>query len=167
MNKELWKKDDIIEGLNKKYGSENVCIVSTEGYDLTTNTYPIGEHNADRMRWAEDTVRQLYGTEISEIEENTHQFAYIKFACDKIGNIYGIVGAKSSFNKNWPSDVLFYDKAGEYKRGSRKKVTEYMNKNDLDWYKKEILIVKNKDKLDEKEARAHEKEIQEMFNLFN
>ena len=124
--------------------------------------------NADRKKWAEVTVRQLYGKEISEIKKETaHQFGYIKFAYDKIGNIYGIVGAKSSFNECWPSDVQFYDKDGEYKKGGRKDVTEYMNKNDLDWYEKDILIIKNNDKLDKEEAFAHEDEIKEMFNLFN
>lgn len=41
MNKKMYTKKQIVEKLNEKYGNNNVCIVSTEGYDLTT--YPTWE----------------------------------------------------------------------------------------------------------------------------
>lgn len=92
MDKKLYTKEHILEKLNEIYGSNNVCIISTEAYDLTT--YP-GNSQKDRCKWANVVVRQLYnGKDRNEIEKKSrnlstgeYNFAYVKFAYDGC-NIY-------------------------------------------------------------------------------
>lgn len=169
-DKKLFLKEEIVNQLKEKYNPDNVCIVSTEGYDLTTN--PSGRNSKkDRSEWADSVVCQLYnGTKRSEIikkeprlrSTGEYNFSYIKFACNDAGDIYGIVNGMSSFHKMYPSDVFFYD-LDEYK----KEVSEYMKDNVLEWYTKEILILKNDNVLEHKEAYKHEKEMKELFGLFD
>lgn len=162
MNKKLYTKEQIIEKLKQKYGDNNIYIVSTEGYDLTT--CPNGRNSKrDRSDWADEIVLQLYNKKRSEIERETYHFAYVKFACEEDDNIYGIVSGKSSFHIKNPSDVYFYDLDTEKK----KEAAIYMKENGLRWYTKEILIVKNCNKLNRKEAYNHEREIKELFGLFD
>lgn len=162
MQKKLYTKEQIIEKLIEKYGDDNICIVSTAGCDLTT--CPNGRNSKrDRSNWADKIVFQLYNEKRSEIESETYHFAYVKFACDDDGNIYGIVSGKSSFHIKNPSDVYFYDLDAEKK----KEAAIYMKENGLRWYTKEILIVKNVDKLNQREAYNHEREIKELFGLFD
>lgn len=40
-----------------------------------------------------------------------------------------------------------------------------MKENKLEWHKKEILIIKNKDMLNRNEAYKHEKEVKKLFEL--
>lgn len=169
MNKKLYTKDQIIKKLSKKYGSGNVCIVSTEGYDLTTNCKRRNS-NKDRSKWADTVVAQLYNGMIRSeiIQKNSrvqstgeYNFAYVKFACDDDGNVYGIVSGLSSFHKMYPSDVYFYN----LEKAEKKEAAKRMKENALKWYTKEILIVKNVNELDRKESAKHEKEIKELFGL--
>lgn len=49
-DKKLFLKEEIVNQLKEKYNPDNVCIVSTEGYDLTTN--PSGRNSKkDRSEW--------------------------------------------------------------------------------------------------------------------
>lgn len=168
MNKELYTKEQIIKELRKKYGSDNVCMVCTENYDLTTN-YKGRNSKKDRSVWADTVVALLYNGMIrSEIikkeprvqSSGEYNFAYVKFACDD-GNVYGIVSGLSSFHKMYPSDVYFYN----LEEAEKKEAAKRMKENALKWYTKEILIVKNVNVLDRKESVKHEKEIKELFGL--
>lgn len=170
MGKKLYTKEQIVEELIEEYGKHNVCIVSTEDYDLTT--YPAwGNSKKDRCRWADVVVRKLYnGKDRSEIKKKSrnwstgeYSFAYVKFACGDDCNIYGIVSGLSSFHEQYASDVYFYDIAED--KFKKKEAVKRMKENTLEWYKKEILIIKNNNVLDRKEAYQHEKEIKELFGL--
>lgn len=63
----------------------------------------------------------------------------------------------------YPSDVWFYKFADD----SKKELKKYMNDNTLKWYKDEILILKNDEPLDSKEAYRKEKEMKKLFCLFD
>lgn len=170
MNKKMYTKKQIVEKLNEKYGNNNVCIVSTEGYDLTT--YPTwGNNKKERCMWADVVVRKLYnGKNRIEIKKKSrnwstgeYSFSYVKFACDNDDNIYGIVSGSSSFHEQYASDVYFYDiYQDEFKN---KEAVKRMKEKKLKWYKKEILILKNINVLDRKEASKREKEIKKLFEL--
>ena len=58
-NREKYLREDIINQLKEEFGETNVCVVSTEGYDLTTN--PKGRNSKkDRSNWADYVVKKLY-----------------------------------------------------------------------------------------------------------
>lgn len=172
MNGKLYTKDEIVEKLINEYEEENVCLVSTKGYDLTTN--PGGRNkNESRCEWINiEVADKLYGIKDRSqiikkvprrLSTGEYNFAYVKFASDKDGNIYGIVSGKTSFHALNPSDVWFYDINMEEKK--TKEASIRMQEKNLRWYEDEILIVKNEDVLSSDEALDHEREIQEMFNL--
>lgn len=172
MSKNLYLKKQIEECLIKKYGKDNVFIVSTEGYDLTTN--PKGRNSKkERSEWADNVVSKLYnGKKRNKIikmnarvrSTGEYNFSYIKFAQNSKEEIYGIVNGKSSFHCMYPSDVWFYEFEDESKKTNLKTC---MENNDLHWYTKEILILKNKDKLNSKEAYDNEKVMHKLFDLYN
>ena len=108
-------------------------------------------------------------------------FSYIKLAEyvgedeDKKGEIYGIVGCKSQINpkSKRPTDLLFYDlnkeivKKKGYKKTAIAAAAEYMTKMKYDWYTTEVIVLKNKNDEDEKEALINESMLQNLFNLFD
>lgn len=171
MKQKLQLKEKITQELEETYGKNSVYLIKTEGFDLTTN--PKGRNNKlSRSDWADGVVQQLF----SNIDRNTirkekprvqssgeFNFSYIKFAIDDSGKIYGVVSGKSSFHKMYPSDVWFYKFADD----SKKELKKYMNDNTLKWYKDEILILKNDEPLDSKEAYRKEKEMKKLFCLFD
>lgn len=155
----------------EKYGADNVFVVSTEEYDLTTNPKQ-GNRQKDRSIWSDNVVSQLYnGTKRSEIikqkpryaSSGEYNFSYIKFAQNCKEEIYGVVNGKSSFHCMYPSDVWFYDLTEDGKEGLKM----CMEDNKLQWYTKEILILKNKNTFDSEEACKNEKIMQKLFNLYD
>lgn len=173
MTRKLFKIDDIVDFLEKKVGNEIVgfCVVVTEGYDLTTN--PKGRNSKkERSSWADVVVKELFEPkERSEIvkkyprKQSTgeYNFSYIKFAADKSGEIFGIVNGKSSFHCMYPSDVWFYS----FDVNNKKELADYFEKHDLRWYTEKIIIVKNRNNFDCKEAYENEKKLRQWFNTFD
>lgn len=154
-----------------KFKAENVQIVSTKGFDLTTN--PCGRNSKkDRSRWANNVVKQIYANidRKNIVKEyprkrssGEYNFSYIKFGINDKGVIYGLVSGKSSFHCMYPSDVWFYEFDGE----SKKELEQCMIKNNLKWYEERILILKNERELDSKEAYDNEKEMKRLFDLYD
>ena len=165
----LYKKDYIIEELKKHFDEKDLILVSTKKYDLTTN--PHGRNSKkDRSNWADKTVSLIFDEERSKIIKSSrnhscgeYNFSYIKFAENDYGEIYGIVHGKSSFHCLYPSDVWFYD----IDNSRKTQLVECFNKYNLEWYTKEILIVKNQNKMDSKEAYINEKKLKVLFNTFD
>lgn len=164
-------KQEIIEKLIEIYGDKRVFVLATKDYDLTTDPTQRNKR-LDRSKWADACVKTLFDGKDRETivkknnknrSEGEYNFSYIKFAVDKKGNIYGIVSGKSSFHKDYPSDVWFYDIAEK----NSKKVAIYMKEHSLKWYKKEIVILKNEDELSYKEAYDNERTLKNEFNLFD
>lgn len=161
-------KDKIIEKLENEFGKERVFVVSTKDYDLTKN--PMNK-NKSRSSWADEVCKTIYNKERKEIIKSSigkskgeYNFSYIKLAIkstEKGNEIIGIVGGKSSFHCNYASDVWFYNN----KRS--KKVLEFMEENNCEWFTESIIIVKNINSLDACEAEKNEKDMKELFHLFD
>ena len=158
----LYSKDEIVEKLQDKYGKERVHIISTEGYNLHPNFKRT--RNTSKTRWADKVVKIITGKERKDLG-CVYNFSYIKFAqsIKDEKKIYGIVGAKSSFHATYPSDVYFYDERCKKK----KTVLNYMKEHKYEWYTKEILILESTCWWNKSKAESDEKEMQNMFNLFN
>lgn len=172
MSDKLYTKEKIVKKLKMIYdsgGDENVFLVSTKDYDLTTNPKKRNE-NKERCDWIDvEVADKLYGIkdrskiikqDPRRLSTGEYNFAYIKFACDNVGNVYGIVSGKSSFYALNPSDVWFYDIDIRNTEAAKR-----MKEQNLTWYDEEILIVKNVDALNSDEAFANEKKIKKLFSL--
>ncbi len=137
-------------------------------FDSSYKTRVLSVKESDRKNWEVFCKRNQM--------ENA-QFSYIKFAKDtKTKKIYGISGCKTN---SVNPDFDFYDI--EKKRNSIS--TEYSSEgdwlsrakapyfleihNELEWYKDEILIIKNLNDGDVFEAYTNEKLLQRIFNLFD
>ena len=156
--------------LKKEFGAERVVLISTDKYDLTTN--PKGRNSKkDRRDWADVVVKTLFkNVERDEIVKESRQlgtgeynFSYIKFAVNSDGEVFGVVNGKSSFHCMYPSDVWFYDLESVQK----KKVKEFFAENDLKWYTEKILVIKNRNVYDYKEAYDNEKRIKKCLYTFD
>ncbi|MGO5020598.1 hypothetical protein ACTQ32_12315 [Roseburia faecis] len=173
MEEKLYTIEEIEKMLKSECGikSENVKIVLTKGYDLTTN--PSGRNSKkDRSHWADNVVEQIYlNTDRSNIvkkyprkrSSGEYNFSYIKFGINDKGVIYGLVSGKSSFHCMYPSDVWFYEFDGK----SKKKLEQCMIQNNLKWYEEKILILKNENVLDSKEAYDNERKMKNWFGLYD
>ena len=162
-NREKYLREDILTQLKEEFGETHVCVVSTEGYDLTTNPK---ERNSkkDRSNWADYVVKNLYGGIIrKDLSAEEYNFSYIKFGIDDKDNIYGLVSGKSKFHWLYPSDVWFY----EFDGITKMELENHMKKNNMRWYEKEIVILKNKDGSSSKEAYENERKMKSMFGLFD
>lgn len=160
------EKSDIIKILVEKYREENVEEVCTKDFVLTSNPK---NQVSSRCCWADEIVRKLYSKERNDIikkgrgnSKGEYSFVYIKLATN--GNeTYGIVSGKSCFHQKYASDVWFYD---EKKKGSHQ-VLEFMKQNGLVWDKNSIIVIKNVNPTDSQEAYKTEKEIKDLFKLFD
>lgn len=170
MREKLVSFKQIVRDATALYGKERVHIVSTDGFDLTTN--PKGRNSKhDRSKWADDVFKELYyGLKRSQVIKTSrrlssgeYSFAYVKFAEDVKGNVYGIVSGKSSFHVMYPSDVWFYDVIDE----DKKTVAKFMRDNNMKWYSKKILIVLNNNPQMHTEAYETEKELKKQYNLYD
>lgn len=155
MKSKLYTKDEIVKKLKKKY-KRNVCIVPTKGYDLTTPP-SFGNENVSRCEWADEVFHKLSPRKNrSEIKpEKPYNFAYVIFATDDAGNVYGLASGSSSFHKEWASNVFFCEKS---------KAVERMKEDALHWDTKEILIIKGST-LTRKKAKKCACKIKELFCL--
>lgn len=168
-NKKLYEIDKIIKTLEHHFNKEDIILVSTDKYDLTTN--PHGRNSKkERSKWADLTVKKLFNEDRAQIIKTSrkhssgeYNFSYIKFAENNFGKIFGVVHGKSSFNCMYPSDVWFYELDGT----SKILLTNLFKKYDLKWYTKAILIIKNIDKNDSAEAYKNEKLLKSLFNTFD
>lgn len=156
--------------LEEKLGADRFVFISTDKYDLTTN--PKGRNSKkDRKEWADVVVKMLFeNKERGEIVKTSrrlgtgeYNFSYIKFAVNKNNEVFGVVHGKSSFHCMYPSDVWFYD----LDDGKKKNVREFFLENGLRWYTEKILIIKNMDVYDYKEAYENEKNIKEWLHTFD
>ena len=170
MLQRLFTLTEIKLKLTEILGQENIVLVSTKGYDLTTNPRHRNK-NRRRSEWADTTVKKIYGIERTQIVKKfarqrstgEYNFSYIKFAIDSKQQIYGVVHGKSSFHVKNPSDIWFYD-FDHVKKEDLKKLFKYQK---LTWYTDEILIIKNNNPLDSKEAYKNEKLIQSLFSTYD
>lgn len=169
INRKIFTIDEIKSVLERKIGTEIEAfyLVSTEGYDLTTN--PKGRNSKkSRSTWADVVVKELFNIERKQIAKvcpkkrstGEYNFSYIKLARDASGSVFGIVHGKSSFHCMYPSDVWFYNFTN-VKKGDLEK---FMNQYGLEWYTKEIIIIKNKNSQDCREAYINEGKLREWFN---
>lgn len=147
MTKELYTRECILTKLKELY-NDRFCIVTTN--DLI-----------NKAKWADRVVKEIYDTNRRKMSEFAYHFSYIKFAQNAKNEVYGIEGGKSQFHWKYPSDVTFYD---VYK--IRKSASKFMIEHELDWYKQDILILKNIDSLNRKEAFDNEANLQNTFQLF-
>ena len=167
-NRELFEKDKIIEVLEAYFGKDRVFVVTTKEYDLTINP---GSRNSvkSRSEWADLVVKQLYNADRGKLDDDdkTIQFSYIKLAQDENSKIYGLVNGKSLFHWKNPSDVWFYDLQDDGSNSNKNKVRSFCDQRGLEWYKDEIILVKNKDNHNSKEAYKNEGILRFLFHLFN
>lgn len=156
--------------LEEKFGIHRFVRISTDKYDLTTN--PKGRNSKkDRCDWADAVVKMLFeNKERGEIKKTSrrlgtgeYNFAYIKFAVNKNNEIFGVVHGKSSFHCMYPSDVWFYDFDDERKN----ELKELFVENGLRWYTEKIIIIKNNDVYDYKEAYKNEQALKEYLHTFD
>ena len=165
----LFELQKIVEDAESSYGKERVYVISTVGYDLTTS--PKGRNSKhDRRDWADKIFKYLYDMERNQIEKKSrslssgeYSFAYVKFAEDADGNVYGIVSGKSSFHKMYPSDVWFYDLLDE----NKKNAANFMRDNNLKWHTNKILVVLNENPKNHSEAYTTEKKLKQTYNLYD
>lgn len=168
MTRELFKFKELFKEAERSYGSERVHVISTAGYDLTTN--PKGRNSKHGRRdWADKIFKDLYHIDRNQIEKASrclstgeYSFAYVKFAEDAKENVYGIVSGKSSFHKMYPGDVWFYDLLDDEKKNA----ACFMRDNNLKWHMDKILIVLNNNPKNHKEAYEAESDLNQKFNLF-
>lgn len=169
MGGKLVEFDRLVEDAVAQYGKDRVHVISTAGYDLSTN--PKGRNSRhDRRDWADKIVKDLYNIERSQIEKanrklssGEYSFAYVKFAEDSEGNVYGIVNGKSSFHVMYPSDVWFYELTDD----DKKEASRFMMKNNMKWHVDKILIVLNNDPKNHRESYKTEKELNQKYKLYN
>ena len=114
-------------------------------------------------------VKQLYNSDRGKLDDDdkTIQFSYIKLAQDENDKIYGLVNGKSLFHWKNPSDVWFYDLQDDGSNSNKNKVRSFCDQRGLEWYKDEIILVKNKDNHNSKEAYKNEGILRFLFHLFN
>ena len=145
----LQTKQYIIEKIKDEY-KERAFIVSTEKIFI------------NRAKWADQLVSELYNCDRRNMGDYAYHFSYIKFAKNEKNEVYGIVGGKSQFHCKYSSDVKFFDIEKCDNPKSR-----FMKKHNLQWYTAEIVILKNINDLDEREAFSNEKKLQQTFSLFD
>lgn len=146
---DLKTKDYIISRLKDEY-KERVFIIST--LDIFAN----------KSKWANRVVKEIYNCDRCDMKTYAYHFSYIKFAKNKKNEVYGIVNGKGQFHCNYSSDVRFFD-IENYDNNKSK----FMKKNNLQWYSKEIVILKNIKDLDKKEAYLNESILHEKFDLLD
>lgn len=164
MKEKLFEFQQLVKEAELAFKKENVHVISTAGYDLTTN--PKGRNSKhDRRDWADKTCEDLYHIERSKIVKGSrkhssgeYSFAYVKFAEDAKGNVYGIVSGKSSFHAMYPGDVWFYDLIDNKKKDA----ACFMRENNMKWHADKILIVLNDDPQNHIEAYKNEKKLKEL-----
>ena len=169
MTKKLLKFQQLVKYAELCFGKEKVHVISTAGYDLTTS--PKGRNSKhDRRDWADKISKDLFHIERSKIEKvsrklssGEYSFAYVKFAEDIKGNVYGIVSGKSSLHAMYPSDIWFYDLI-DY---NKKKAACFMSDNNMKWHVDKILIVLNDNPQINKEAYDNEKELKLRYGLYD
>ncbi|MBD5151665.1 MAG: hypothetical protein HDT16_04010 [Oscillibacter sp.] len=149
---DLKTKDYIINRLKDEYKGR-VFVISTP--DILAD-------NKEWKKWADRVVKEIYNCDRREMKTYAYYFSYIKFAKNKKNDVYGIVNGKGQFHWNNESDVDFFD-IGKYDNDKSK----FMQKNDLQWYSEEIVILKNINDLDEKEAYSNETDLHQKFHLFD
>lgn len=160
---------DAMKILSKEFGNEQVVLVSTKAFDLTTN--PKGRnHKADRSAWADKVFKMLFNEKRENIVKKSrclgsgeYNFSYVKFGINNRNEIYGVVHGKSSFHCMYPSDVWFYDFADDKKSS----IKQCFDENRLSWYTERIIIVKNVDMRDYKEAYKNEHRIKQLLQTFD
>lgn len=150
--------------VESKFGSNKCVVVETKNYDLTTLANG-RNNNKDRAEWANKVILELTNSKREDIGrycDEAYYFAYIKFALNKEGESFAVVNGSSSFHWKYPSDVEFYDINKENK-------TKLKNTfdNKLEWDKEKIILVKNNNPRNLKEARSNEKIIQSLLGTFD
>ena len=166
----LKDKKYIIKKMRKIYGKDRVLVISTKGYDFTRRPR-YGRSDKERNMWMDKIVCPIYGVDRNNIVKESraqssgeYNFSYIKFGVNvKSRKSYGIVSGKSSFHKNYASDVWFY----KFEKNKKVLLEDYMKDNGLEWDVEEIVILKNKDSKDANEAYVNEKILKNKFGLFD
>lgn len=169
MNKLKCKKY-IIQEMIETYGEDRVLVVSTKDYDFTRKPRH-GKAEKQRSMWLDNVVCPLYKINRNNIIKKSraqstgeYNFSYIKFGVNvESKKIYGLVSGKSSFHKNYAGDVWFY----EFQMNEKKQLQECMSINKLEWYVEEVVILKNVDSKDAKEAYVNERSLKNRFGLFD
>lgn len=161
--------EETLRLLTEEYREERVCVVDTNDYDLTTN--PRGRNrNKSRSEWADNVVKKLFGIERETIikkkpresSSGEYNFSYIKFAENSSSEVLGVVSGKSSFHRMYPSDLWFYALDGK-----KAKVKELFSQEHLCWHTQKVIILKNKDPQNSKEAYENERMMKNKFGLLD
>lgn len=166
----LKSKEYIIQKMREEYGKDRVLIVTTKDYDFTRKPR-YGRAEKQRSIWLDNIVCPLYKVDRNIIVKESralstgeYNFSYIKFGVNtKSKAVYGLVSGKSSFHKNYASDVWFY----EFEKDEKVLLQERMRRNELEWDVEEIVILKNKNSKDAKEAYENERTLKNTFGLFD
>ncbi|OVE69073.1 hypothetical protein CCS79_09110 [Clostridium diolis] len=153
------KKAKFIEDLFTKEYIFNDISQNYIGRVFKVSTIEIAKN---KSKWATNVVMELFGIKRMELKNEAYYFSYIKFAKNKDDMIWGIVGGKSQFHHKYSSDVCFYDICKE-----KKEASNFMCKNELTWYKDEILILTNLNNNLDKEAHENEEMLQKKYKLFS
>ncbi len=144
---ELQIKENIIKKLKDEY-KERIFIVSTDAIFL------------NKAKWADRVVNEIYNCDRHKMKEYAYHFSYIKFAKNEKNEVYGIVGGKSQFHWKYSSDIQFFDieKCDNLK-------SRFMKKYNLQWDTAEIVILKNINDLNKREAFSNEMILQQTLFL--
>ena len=146
----LKTKDDIINSLKDKY-EDRVFVISTT--DIFVN----------KAKWADRVVKEIYNCDRREMKTDAYHFSYVKFAKNMNNEVvYGIVNGKGQFHWRNASDVNFFDIEKCHNNKSK-----FMKNNNLQWYSDEIVILKNINDLDKREAYSNETDLHKNFSLFD
>lgn len=165
----MYTKKEINDILKKEYADRAVWV-ETKGYVLTINPNRRNRCKS-RREWADDVAQKSFGVSRETIikkfpfshSSGEYSFSYIKFAIDSNGEIFGIVSGKSSFHKYYPSDVWFYD----IEKGKNKAAAIEMKNSGWTWDTEEILILKNENPKNSREAYENEKILKDLFGLYD
>lgn len=155
--KNIMKLSDLLE---MEYIVKDLCENNREQVILISTKSIFRNKSA----WASTVCSDIYNQQRKLLQTEAYHFSYIKFAINKTGKIFGIVGGKSQFHHKYASDVCFYDIEDE--KFDRKRAAIFMRENELNWYEDEILILKNIVHNSSQEAKNNEKMMQNKYNLF-
>lgn len=166
----LYSKGDIIKIITEEYGEGKICLIDTTEWDLT-NTPKRRNRDAGRSKFADEATEMIFGIKRETIirknprcySTGEYNFSYIKFAKNNAGEVFGIVNGLSCFHCYYPSDIYFYPIPDK----NNSKVSRFMEENKLEWYTATVLILKNENPKDRKEAVNNEKWLHRRFNLMD
>jgi len=155
-------KDSLFELAKHIHGKNNVFLVDGSTF------FEGAQH--ERYNWiTQELLSKVYSADngiayFNEKMKYPVYFSYVKFATIKDSNlVFGIQSGKSQFYSGYNSDISFWDINSN---NENKYLGRFMWEHNLEWHKKEILIIKSNE-IPEKEYNEELKKEYESKAYYN